>query len=181
MSFIRSKTRATMWGNRWTKYSIVENVRDGEKVRQKVLLYLGPCDTVEGAIAHFREQAAHYSDRALGWGVRHYVFGKRSYELFPITKAEAQRSLRIGKKFEKSAARCERYLRKHGIPLTVAMFVCGCGGCVSARRERLSNGPCKFTGILEEARGLAELPVVPNSVGKSSAQLGTTSGLKGKS
>jgi hypothetical protein len=186
LSFIRSKTRKTWLGHvrGQTHYSIVENIRDGCKVRQKVLLYLGPCATVHGAIAHFREQSFNWSQRSLGWRLTGGCGGRFNFEIVPIEKAARKTALRQAKKHEKSARRCELYLSKHATPLTTVMFVCGCSDCKRGRWERqyiggrtLGVAPAWF---LELARALAELPVVPNTGGKSPAHLGTTSGLKGK-
>jgi hypothetical protein len=186
LSFIRSKTRRDLYDRKrgQTHYSIVENVRDGGKVCQKVLLYLGPCNTVEGAIAHFREQSFNWSQRALGWQLTGGCGGRFNFEIVPIEKAARKTALRQAKKHEKSARRCELYLSKHATPPTTVMFVCGCSDCKQGRWKReyiggrtLGVAPARLP---ELARGLAELPVVPNSGRKSSPQLGTTSGLKGK-
>jgi hypothetical protein len=186
LSFIRSKTRKSWYGRvlGQTHYSIVENVRDRGKVRQKVLLYLGPCYTVEGSIAHFREQSFNWSQRALGWRLTGGCGGRFNFEIIPIEKAARKTALRQAKKHEKSARRCELYLSKHATPPTTVMFVCGCSDCKRGRWERehiggrtLGIAPARF---LELARGLAELPVVPNRTRDSVAPLGTTSGLKGK-
>jgi len=53
MAFVRQKQSRGR-----TAYYLVENYRADSKVKQKVLAYLGECDTVEKAIASFEEEAA---------------------------------------------------------------------------------------------------------------------------
>jgi hypothetical protein len=53
MAFIRRKVSRGR-----AAFYLVENHREGGKVRQRVLAYLGPCDTLEGAIAHWEGEAA---------------------------------------------------------------------------------------------------------------------------
>ncbi len=45
-------------------FYLVESRREGGKVRQRVLAYLGPCDTLEGAITHWETEAARMAQRS---------------------------------------------------------------------------------------------------------------------
>lgn len=55
MAFIRKKKV-----NGREYYYLVENYRQSGKVRQKTLAYLGPCSSVEGAIADLEARAERY-------------------------------------------------------------------------------------------------------------------------
>jgi len=50
MAFIRGKRKKDC-----VYYYVVENVREGGKVRQNVLAYLGKCPTIEAAISYWTE------------------------------------------------------------------------------------------------------------------------------
>ena len=52
MTFIRSKT---VKGQQY--FYLVDGVREGDKVRQRVLVYLGKHKTVRGAHAYWQKQA----------------------------------------------------------------------------------------------------------------------------
>ncbi len=45
-------------------YYLVRNVRIGGKVSQKVLAYLGPCDTVQAAAEHYQQDATYYAGQS---------------------------------------------------------------------------------------------------------------------
>lgn len=77
MPFVRGKTRRTDYAHDWryippytrTFYYLVENYREGGKVRQRTLAYLGKYPSVEEALAglqneieHAYEQAAHFDE-----------------------------------------------------------------------------------------------------------------------
>lgn len=59
MAFIRQKVSRGR-----AAFYVVESVRVDGKPRQKVLAYLGPCDTIEGAIAHWESELAAYRQAA---------------------------------------------------------------------------------------------------------------------
>ena len=46
-----------------TYYEVVRSVRQGARVRQVIIAHLGSCDTVDGALAHYRRERAAYKRR----------------------------------------------------------------------------------------------------------------------
>ena len=55
MAFIRAKNI-----NGKVKHYLVESKREGKKVRQKVLVYLGEADTIEGAIDELQSRIIYH-------------------------------------------------------------------------------------------------------------------------
>src|SRR6266487_3521331 len=76
MAFIRSKGKRG-WRGDLTSHYLVESRRVNGKVRQKVLLYLGPCDSIKSALMHFRQQAWYWQKRAQGYALR-YLYTPRT-------------------------------------------------------------------------------------------------------
>jgi hypothetical protein len=62
MAFVRGKRTFASGGGYYERYYLVETRREGGKVRQVVLAYLGGAKTVEGALSWARQE--------LGWTLR---------------------------------------------------------------------------------------------------------------
>ena len=61
-------------------YEVVRSVRQGAQVRQVIIAHLGPCDTVDGALRHYRSRLAHYRRRTRLLERVQYATYSREYE-----------------------------------------------------------------------------------------------------
>lgn len=90
MAFIRKKLGG--YENRNEHYYLVENKRTKQgKIRQKVLVYLGPCSDFATAVMHFKQMAAYY--QKLSEGYRHSSYPEIKFEKIDmsITPEEKQK------------------------------------------------------------------------------------------